>query len=217
MLERCYQLLRPDGKLCIVLPETYFFSPSYKFVRDWCKGRFIPEAVINVPMEAFQGFCRAKTNVYIFRKLGAKKKVAGTNVQFLNPRTCGVYKNGLARYKVTKDGQRTREIDNEMLDHVQTWRRGEHPLGSTVIPLQITRKRDVLVPTYYDTRYDVAFERLKERLGCQEITLEKLIKTGLLSVRGGHGSPSNDVRVGSIPYVKVSDIRSLRVNVNPQI
>jgi len=36
-----------------------------------------------------------------------------------------------------------------------------------------------------------------------------------IDIRGGHGSPSNDVRVGSVPYVKVSDIRSLRVNVNP--
>jgi type I restriction enzyme M protein len=26
--------------------------------------------VANVPMEAFQGFCRAKTNFYVFGKIG---------------------------------------------------------------------------------------------------------------------------------------------------
>lgn len=69
MLNRCYQLLRDDGYICIVLPETYFFSPSYSFVRTWCRPRFRPIGVVNVPMEAFQGFCRAKTNLYVFQKV----------------------------------------------------------------------------------------------------------------------------------------------------
>ncbi|MGH9724139.1 MAG: HsdM family class I SAM-dependent methyltransferase, partial [Candidatus Acidiferrales bacterium] len=69
MLNRCHQLLKPDGYLCIVLPETYFFSSSYAFVREWCGPRLRPVGVVNVPMEAFQGFCRAKTNLYVFRKL----------------------------------------------------------------------------------------------------------------------------------------------------
>lgn len=215
MLERCYQLLRPDGRLCIVLPETYFFSPSYKFVRDWCKGRFIPEVVINVPMEAFAGFCRAKTNVYIFRKAGGRTTVSDKNVVLLNPKTCGVYKNGAVRYKVTQEGQRTAEIDNQMLEHVLAWRSGGTPAGMVTVSLEHTRKRDVLVPTYYDGRYNNAFEDLKARLGCDEISLKELVKGGYIAIRGGHGSPSNDVRVGSVPYVKVSDIRSLRVNVNP--
>lgn len=68
VLNRCQQLLTENGRICIVLPETYFFSPSYKFVRKWLDGRLIPVGVVNVPMEAFQGFCRAKTNLYIFKK-----------------------------------------------------------------------------------------------------------------------------------------------------
>ena len=67
-LNRAHQLLRKGGQICIVLPETYFFSPQYHFVFDWLKGRFKPRAVVNVPMEAFQGFCRAKTNLYVFEK-----------------------------------------------------------------------------------------------------------------------------------------------------
>ena len=34
------------------------------------KDRLKPLIVANVPMEAFQGFCRAKTNFYIFEKIG---------------------------------------------------------------------------------------------------------------------------------------------------
>lgn len=69
-LERSYHLLKRGGRVGIVLPETYFFSPNYRFVLEWLRPRFRPVVVANVPMEAFQGFCRAKTNFYVFVKKG---------------------------------------------------------------------------------------------------------------------------------------------------
>ncbi|MDQ6702922.1 MAG: N-6 DNA methylase [Pseudomonadota bacterium] len=68
--ERAYSWLRKDGRLGIVLPETYFFSTNYLFLFEWMKPRFRPIVVANIPMEAFQGFCRAKTNFYVFQKIG---------------------------------------------------------------------------------------------------------------------------------------------------
>lgn len=68
-LERSYRLLIKGGKLGIVLPETYFFSPTYYWLPGWLDGRLDLRGVLNIPMEAFQGFCRAKTNLYIFEKV----------------------------------------------------------------------------------------------------------------------------------------------------
>ncbi len=68
-LNRSWQLLMLGGRLCIVLPETYFFSFQYAFIQQWLKRKFRPLGVVNIPMEAFQGFCRAKTNLYIFERL----------------------------------------------------------------------------------------------------------------------------------------------------
>lgn len=67
-LERCHELLADGGRLGIILPETYMFSPSYAWLRQWINERFTYRAILNIPMEAFQGFCRAKTNFYIFEK-----------------------------------------------------------------------------------------------------------------------------------------------------
>lgn len=67
-LERAHRLLMSGGRLGIVLPETYFFSSSYSWLPEWLEPRFILRGVLNIPMEAFQGFCRAKTNFYIFEK-----------------------------------------------------------------------------------------------------------------------------------------------------
>ncbi len=68
-LERAYRLLTHGGRVGIILPETYFFSPSYAFLQDWLAPRFAIRGIVNVPMEAFQGFCRAKTNLYVLEKL----------------------------------------------------------------------------------------------------------------------------------------------------
>ena len=69
-LERSHQLLKKGGRVGIVLPETYFFSSSYSFLFEWLRPRLRPIVVANIPMEAFQGFCRAKTNFYVFEKVG---------------------------------------------------------------------------------------------------------------------------------------------------
>lgn len=69
-LQRAYELLKTGGRVGIVLPETYFFSSNYHFLFDWIKDKLQPVVVANVPMEAFQGFCRAKTNFYVFEKIG---------------------------------------------------------------------------------------------------------------------------------------------------
>ncbi len=68
-LQRAHQLLRLGGRVGIILPETYFFSRGYRFIFDWIKPRLRPKIVVNVPMEAFE-FCRAKTNFYVFEKIG---------------------------------------------------------------------------------------------------------------------------------------------------
>jgi type I restriction enzyme M protein len=67
-LERAHRLLMSGGRLGIILPETYFFSSTYAWIADWLESRFILRAAVNIPMEAFQGFCRAKTNFYVFEK-----------------------------------------------------------------------------------------------------------------------------------------------------
>jgi type I restriction enzyme M protein len=139
-----------------------------------------------------------------------------TDVVFLNPRTCGIYKNGQPRYKTdAATGRRTTEIDNELIAAVDTYLAKKKSPGEADIALEQIFSSKVLVPTYYDERYNDSIRKLLIELDVDGITIGELVDTEVLSVRGGHGSPSNDQRQGHIPYVKVSDIRGLRINVNP--
>lgn len=212
-LEQSYRLLRPGGKLGIVLPETYFFSPSYRWLFDWLRQRFRPVVVANVPMEAFQQYARAKTNFYVFQKLGEGESTEEGWVTFLNPRTCGISPSGGVLCKETPEGK---IVDDELWEHVRTYLlKNELPPGGVRVSLKEAWTRKVLVPNYYDPRYEREFETLLEAGGLKAISLEELIEKDLLDYRFGHGSPERTGREGEVPYIKVSDLRALRVNVNP--
>ena len=138
------------------------------------------------------------------------------NVVFLNPRTCGIYKDGGTRFKTDPlTGRRTEEVDNELIEHINLYLHGKLPEGAAKIGLAAVAKHQVLVPTYYDDRYQDRIRKLLKAEKLEGITIGEMMEQGLIKVRGGHGSPGNDQRSGSIPYVKVSDIRGLRININP--
>lgn len=76
-LELAYRLLRVGGRVGIILPETYFFTKKYNWLPAWLDSRFKLRGMLNIPMEAFEEFCRAKTNFYIFEKIKRPKKRTG--------------------------------------------------------------------------------------------------------------------------------------------
>ena len=137
-------------------------------------------------------------------------------VTFLNPLTCGIYKDGQARYKIdSATGQRTTDIDNELLEQVDAYLNGLNSPGRAEVPLNEVFQREVLVPAYFDYRHDEGIRQFLSFSAIDGITIGELIDRELIIERRGHGSPSNDQRTGHIPYVKVSDIRGLRININP--
>lgn len=221
-LERAYELVKDNGRIGIVLPETYFFSTNYRFVLEWIKTRLRVETVANIPMEAFQGFCRAKTNFYVFRKY-PKGEVPEESVEllysipFLNPKTCGIYKDGKARFKIDAEtGEKSKtDIDNELVEAVDQFVHKKSCPSRFDVPADLAFGKGVLVPTYFDTRYNRQMDEFLKVLGVRGVSLGELIDRKLISVRTGHGSPGNDQRTGTVPYIKVSDIRALRMNINP--
>lgn len=52
-IERCLSLLKPGGRLGIVLPEGIFNNPSLAYVREFCENRTFIRAVVSLPQETF--------------------------------------------------------------------------------------------------------------------------------------------------------------------
>lgn len=52
-IERCLDLLKPGGRLGIVLPEGVFNNPSLNYVREFTENRAFLRAVVSLPPETF--------------------------------------------------------------------------------------------------------------------------------------------------------------------
>jgi len=221
-VERAWRVLQNGGRLGIVLPETYFFSKSYRWFREWIDSHFVLRGVLNIPMEAFQGFCRAKTNFYILEKKGEGPK-ASTPAWFKdgfvwvsNAPTIGLNKDGLDLYVVDANGNRTEHIDDAAIIDVRALLCGRATDTSGYIKSESIADSYIAVPTFSGNRSEseLALKVHKKLPGFALKTIGSLIDSGIISVRGGHGSPSADVRTGDIPYIKVVDLRAGRVNPN---
>ena len=221
-VERSWKMLQNGGRLGIILPETYFFSKSYTWFRKWMDEHFILRGTFNVPMEAFQGFCRAKTNFYVFEKIGTGTKATRPSwfrdgyVWVSNAPTIGLNKDGLDLFVVNANGSRTDVIDNKAIEDVKALLSNSKTATSGYVPYEKISSSFIAVPTFSGDKSEAILKKkVAENLPDFTIkSLGELIDEGIITVRGGHGSPSADVRNGDIPYIKVVDLRAGRVNPN---
>ncbi|MFE2458643.1 hypothetical protein [Streptomyces sp. NPDC059402] len=143
--------------------------------------------------------------------------------------TCGLTKGGRllpllnpktgARVMTTdpETGQSVTAINDVLLSDALALQRGERTSTLRDIPASEVLPR-TRVPVYYDRRYYEHFisEMQTERFkGFRSATLAELAESGIITIRGGHGSPSSGQRIGNVPYIKVSDLRAGFVNINP--
>ena len=69
-LERCFQFLKPGGKLGIVLPDGILKNKNTGFVRAWLHQVAEIKAVISLPIETFSPYGAAvKTSLCFFQKV----------------------------------------------------------------------------------------------------------------------------------------------------
>lgn len=215
-LERCLRLLCEGGRLAIVLPDTYLFSDSYGWLVEWLTSQFTVTHSINVPIEAFEPHCRAKTSILVLRKSppAHDNEIIGSLCE-----TYGEDKHGRTRYQFT-EGIQTDEVDDEMQLSAQIMRAGT-PTKDSKLHFTFTqsesKSRGVLVASYYWRKpYHDALENFAQKYDCQLISIGQLEQQGELEVFPGHGSPSSHFHgKGSVPYIKVVDIKNWRIVENP--
>jgi len=74
-IERCLELLKPGGRMGIVLPEGVFNNPSLDYVRQFCEDRARISAVASLPQETFYSSgATVKASLLFMQKFTAKEK-----------------------------------------------------------------------------------------------------------------------------------------------
>jgi type I restriction enzyme M protein len=74
-IERCLSLLKPGGRLGIVLPEGILNNPSLAYVREFCEDRAYIRAVVSLPQETFfSSGASVKASLLFMQKFTEKEK-----------------------------------------------------------------------------------------------------------------------------------------------
>lgn len=191
----------------------------------WICAEFTITHIVDVPMVAFEEFCRAKTCILFVRKA---RPNAGHKVFISFPKTIGQDKHGDPLYQLNSDGRREGSLDNEMSDATDALVAAEYTGSAQSVNTKATRfcfqiaqkemhKRGILVPRFWWRQE--AKENLNSfivQVKSNVLTLGQFADEGIISTFEGHGSPPGNARAtGNIPYVKVTDLKNWRINENP--
>jgi type I restriction enzyme M protein len=205
-IERCLQLLHPDGQIGIIAPESMFCNPSHRYIVQYIKSVARIKAIISLPEELFQPYTHAKTCAVIIEKTPTDQ-VNGHEIFMAVAKWCGHDSRGL-------------EIPLDDIPHIldkflqykeQGFIEYDH-LGFVINELQI--KDDVYLPKYYNPEIPEKLNRLAESHDL--LKLGELVKSGVLNIATGHEVGKLAYGTGNIPFIRTSDIANWEIKLDPK-
>lgn len=104
-IERCLDLLKPGGKLGIVLLESIFGMPKYRYVVDFLTKRTRILAIVSMPEDLFQPHTHAKTCVVIAEKV-ENPPAKPYSIFMSEVEWCGHDSRGNPTIRTNEDGQK---------------------------------------------------------------------------------------------------------------
>jgi len=131
-IERCLDLLKPGGRMGIVLPEGIYNNPSLAYVRQFVEDRSYLEAVVSLPQETFiSSGASVKTSLLFLQKYTGEEKerfdqiyadakaeiearyadeIAGESRRL---------ENAIAEAEENKDAESRKTLQKEMKDYIR--------------------------------------------------------------------------------------------------
>jgi type I restriction enzyme M protein len=127
-IERCLSLLKPGGRMGIVLPEGIFNNPSLAYVREFCENRAYIRAVVSLPQETFFSIgASVKASLLFMQRFTEEEKAdfekkreaaeAETHTKYLVEieKEAARLQSEIGTAKQTRDAQRLKEIRDQLL------------------------------------------------------------------------------------------------------
>ena len=127
-IERCLELLKPGGRMGIVLPEGVYNNPSLAYVREFCEDRAYIRAVVSLPQETFfSSGASVKASLLFMQKFTEKEKAEFDKKRVgAEEETRTKYKDEIEKEtarleaeieaaKVARDAKRRKELQDELL------------------------------------------------------------------------------------------------------
>ena len=112
-IERCLYLLKPGGRMAIVLPDSILSNPGLAFIRRWILRRTRLLASVDLPQVTFEPYTGTQTSVLLLQKKTAQEMQwegkTGTRLDYevfmTTPQAVGHDRRGQPHYLRTPEGK----------------------------------------------------------------------------------------------------------------
>jgi type I restriction enzyme M protein len=207
-LERCIDLLRPGGRLGIVLPESTVSNASHRHMVQHMLDQLTPLAIIGMPEALFKTSGKGGTHTKVCLVVARKQPAPDNHRIFMaEARWCGHDSRGLP---IDRDDL------PEIVDRYRAFRSDnlaeEDPKGFSVALRDL--RHNVLAPRYYDPEPRKALAGLA--LSHDRLVLGRLLEEGMLKVTTGDEVGKLAYGTGPVPFVRTSDLSSWEIKVDPK-
>lgn len=210
-VERCLSLLRPGGRLGMVLPESILSNKSYRNVVEYLLKHADIHAIIGMPDALFKtsgkGGTHTKTCLLVATRNGIKNGTNSRTVFMAEAKWCG--QDSRARVIPYNDLP-------EIADNFVAYRKGKltkpSNLGFWVDKASIAS--GVLCPRYYDMQAAAKLQELENTHTL--LSISQLISEGVISISTGDEVGKLTYETGSVPFIRTSDISNWELKAEPK-
>ena len=212
-LERCIQLLKPGGRLGIVLPESTFGNPSHGYIMQWLRSRLRIRAVINMPEPLFKTSGKGGTHTKVCVLIGTLEGQNNHPIFMGEARWCGHDSRGNPTYQTLANGEL--KLLDEVPEIAARFSQWQDDVGAFdpdhrgfLLPCEDV-VNEVLIPRYYNPEIGAEMTRLGNDY--RFIALADLVEQGALSFATGIEVGKMAYGTGKIPFIRTSDISNWEI------
>lgn len=202
-IERCFQLLKPGGRLGILLPETIFGNPSHSYIIEFIKQNAKFLGLVSFPDELFQPHTHSKTCAVFLEK---KKPTKDYNFFMGIAKWCGHDSRGnkISYDDIPKVFERFSKISRK---YNKTDELGFMKKFSEI-------KNNILIPKYYNPVIQKDLDKLKKTHDI--VTIQSLIDENRITLSTGVEVGKLNYGTGTIPFIRTSDFSNWEMKLDPK-
>jgi type I restriction enzyme M protein len=212
-LELCISLVKPGGRIGIVVPESLISGSNYRHVVNFIRRTAEIRAVVGMPEALFKTSGKSGTHtktclLYLQRHVedGASQP---TRIFMAEARWCGNDSRGrrTSRDELPVIAERYAVFLRDRPDLGASDHQGYSVQSQDIV-------EDVLAPRYYNP--DIAAELEALRPTHELIPVSDLLKAGVVTITTGNEIGAIAYGSGDIPFVRTSDISNWEIKLDPK-
>lgn len=206
-LELCLNLLKPGGRMGVVVPESLISSPGTGHAVEFLLERAELQAVVGMPESLFKTSGKGGTHTKTCLLLATKKMPSGARrrIFMAEAKWCG------------HDSRGNPTPSNDLPAILANFKKGpscvlETHLGFSVEPGRLSQ--NILAPRYYDPEPLKMLEALEATHDL--LVVGQLVEDKAIEITTGDEIGKLAYGTGSIPFVRTSDISNWEVKLDPK-